>query len=256
MQQPLDLEVGAGTMHPDTFLRVLGPEPWNVAYVQPSRRPADGRFGENPNRLFKHHQFQVILKPRPTTCRSSTWRPRGLRHRPARSTTCASRRTTGSRRRSAPGASAGRCWSTAWRSPSSPTSSRPAASTCADRGRAHLRARAHRDVPAGRRQRLRPRVGAGREVPRGAAPATRWSSRSTRSGSSDIGRRGVRRVFTATCSRSTKRSAQRLLGSGLVLPASTTPEVLARVQHARRARQHRRDRARRVILSMRQLPWP
>jgi glycyl-tRNA synthetase alpha chain len=65
LQQPLDLEVGAGTMHPETFLRVLGPRHWNVAYVQPSRRPADGRFGENPNRLFKHHQFQVILKPAP-----------------------------------------------------------------------------------------------------------------------------------------------------------------------------------------------
>jgi glycyl-tRNA synthetase alpha chain len=65
IQQPLDLEMGAGTMHPETFLRVLGPQPWNVAYVQPSRRPADGRFGENPNRLFKHHQFQVILKPAP-----------------------------------------------------------------------------------------------------------------------------------------------------------------------------------------------
>jgi glycyl-tRNA synthetase alpha chain len=63
--QPYDLEVGAGTMSPSTFLRALGPEPWNVAYVQPSRRPADGRFGENPNRLFQHHQFQVILKPAP-----------------------------------------------------------------------------------------------------------------------------------------------------------------------------------------------
>jgi glycyl-tRNA synthetase alpha chain len=65
IQQPLDIELGAGTMHPETFLRVLGRDPWNVAYVQPSRRPADGRFGENPNRLFKHHQFQVILKPAP-----------------------------------------------------------------------------------------------------------------------------------------------------------------------------------------------
>src|SRR5919197_119793 len=63
--QPYDLEVGAGTMHPATFLRALGPEPWNVAYVQPSRRPADRRFGENPNRLFQHHQFQVLLKPAP-----------------------------------------------------------------------------------------------------------------------------------------------------------------------------------------------
>ncbi len=65
LQQPYDLEMGAGTMHPDTFLRVLGPEPWNVAYVQPSRRPADGRYGDNPFRLGKHYQFQVILKPHP-----------------------------------------------------------------------------------------------------------------------------------------------------------------------------------------------
>src|SRR5512136_2693183 len=63
--QPYYTQVGAGTMNPATFLRVLGPEPWNVAYVEPSRRPADGRFGENPNRLYQHHQFQVILKPNP-----------------------------------------------------------------------------------------------------------------------------------------------------------------------------------------------
>src|SRR5436309_15138085 len=63
--RPMDLEVGAGTMHPATFLRVLGPEPWNVAYVQPSRRPADGRYGDNPFRLGKHYQFQVVLKPSP-----------------------------------------------------------------------------------------------------------------------------------------------------------------------------------------------
>ena len=65
LQQPYDVEVGAGTMHPETFLRVLGPAPYRVAYVQPSRRPADGRYGENPNRLYKHMQFQVILKPAP-----------------------------------------------------------------------------------------------------------------------------------------------------------------------------------------------
>ena len=65
LQQPLDMEVGAGTSHPETLFRVLGPKPWSVAYVQPSRRPDDGRFGQNPNRLFKHHQFQVILKPSP-----------------------------------------------------------------------------------------------------------------------------------------------------------------------------------------------
>jgi glycyl-tRNA synthetase alpha chain len=65
LQQPHDVEVGAGTMAPETFLRVLGPDPYKVAYVQPSRRPADGRYGENPNRLFKHTQMQVILKPPP-----------------------------------------------------------------------------------------------------------------------------------------------------------------------------------------------
>jgi len=63
--QPYDVEKGAGTMNPMTFLRALGPEPWNVAYVEPSRRPADGRYGENPNRLYQHHQFQVIMKPSP-----------------------------------------------------------------------------------------------------------------------------------------------------------------------------------------------
>src|SRR4030088_1366917 len=65
IQEPYDMEVGAGTMAPETFLRVLGPKPYRVAYVQPSRRPADGRYGENPNRLYKHQQFQVILKPAP-----------------------------------------------------------------------------------------------------------------------------------------------------------------------------------------------
>ncbi|MBA4367708.1 MAG: glycine--tRNA ligase subunit alpha [Desulfobacterium sp.] len=63
--QPFDSEVGAGTFHPTTLLRALGPEPWNVAYVQPSRRPTDGRYGENPNRLQHYYQFQVILKPSP-----------------------------------------------------------------------------------------------------------------------------------------------------------------------------------------------
>lgn len=65
LQQPYDVEMGAGTMHPETFLRALGPAAYRVAYAQPSRRPADGRYGENPNRLYKHLQFQVILKPAP-----------------------------------------------------------------------------------------------------------------------------------------------------------------------------------------------
>jgi glycyl-tRNA synthetase alpha chain len=65
LEEPYDIELGAGTLHPATFLRTLGPIPWRVAYVQPSRRPVDGRYGENPNRLYKHHQYQVILKPGP-----------------------------------------------------------------------------------------------------------------------------------------------------------------------------------------------
>ncbi len=65
IQQPYDVEVGAGTMHPETFFRVLGPDPYKVAYVQPSRRPTDGRYGENPNRVYRHYQLQVILKPAP-----------------------------------------------------------------------------------------------------------------------------------------------------------------------------------------------
>ncbi|NLZ92463.1 MAG: glycine--tRNA ligase subunit alpha [Firmicutes bacterium] len=65
LAQPYDIEKGAGTMNPSTFLRALGPEPWAVAYVEPSRRPTDGRYGENPNRLYQHHQFQVIIKPAP-----------------------------------------------------------------------------------------------------------------------------------------------------------------------------------------------
>ncbi|RME95396.1 MAG: glycine--tRNA ligase subunit alpha, partial [Alphaproteobacteria bacterium] len=63
--QPYDMEVGAGTFHPATTLRALGPRPWNAAYVQPSRRPTDGRYGENPNRLQHYYQYQVILKPSP-----------------------------------------------------------------------------------------------------------------------------------------------------------------------------------------------
>ena len=129
IQQPYDIEVGAGTFNPATFLRVLGPEPWNVAYVEPSRRPTDGRYGENPNRLQHYYQFQVIMKPSPLdiqdlyldSLRASASTPWSM--------TSALWKMTGSRRRSAPGASAGKSGSTAWRSPSSPISSRQAAST-------------------------------------------------------------------------------------------------------------------------------
>ena len=117
-------------MHPETFLRVLGPEPWRVAYVQPSRRPADGRYGENPNRLYKHHQFQVILKPAPADVQDlylgSLRRARHRSRRPRRALRGGQLGVADAR---APGASAGRCCSTARRSRSSRTSSRRAAST-------------------------------------------------------------------------------------------------------------------------------
>jgi glycyl-tRNA synthetase alpha chain len=127
--QPYDIEVGAGTSHTATFLRAIGPEPWNAAYVQPSRRPKDGRYGENPNRLQHYYQFQVVLKPSPLNIQElylDSLRALGIDRR---CTTSASSRTTGRTRRWAPGAWAGKSGWTAWRSPSSPTSSRSAAST-------------------------------------------------------------------------------------------------------------------------------
>ncbi|GAA4132491.1 hypothetical protein GCM10023067_52820 [Aminobacter aganoensis] len=126
--QPYDMEVGAGTFHPATTLRALGPRRWNAAYVQPSRRPKDGRYGENPNRLQHYYQYQVILKPNPSNLQElylgslkaigidplvhdirfveDDWESPTL----------------------APGALAGSAGATAWRCRSSPTSSRSAAS--------------------------------------------------------------------------------------------------------------------------------
>ena len=107
--QPYDMEVGAGTFHTATFLRALGPEPWNAAYVQPSRRPKDGRYGENPNRLQHYYQYQVVLKPSPADILDLYLGSlRGARLRSRRATTSASSRTTGRPRRSAPGAWAGK----------------------------------------------------------------------------------------------------------------------------------------------------
>ncbi len=116
MLQPYDMEVGAGTFHPATTLRALGPKPWNACYVQPSRRPKDGRYGENPNRMQHYYQLQVIMKPAPADMQDlylESLRRIGLDRRSC--TTSASSRTTGRARRSAPGASAGRCGATAWR---------------------------------------------------------------------------------------------------------------------------------------------
>jgi glycyl-tRNA synthetase alpha subunit len=75
LMQSYDTEKGAGTMSPYTFLRAIGPEPWAAAYVEPSRRPADGRYGENPNRLYQHHQFQVVIKPVLKKSKTTTWIP-------------------------------------------------------------------------------------------------------------------------------------------------------------------------------------
>ena len=95
--QPYDMEVGAGTMAPATFLRVLGPEPWNVAYVQPCRRPADGRYGENPNRLQHYYQYQVIMKPVPENIQEIYLESLKALDINPQNTTFASWRMTGSR---------------------------------------------------------------------------------------------------------------------------------------------------------------
>ena len=108
IQEPYDVEVGAGTNVSETFLRVLGPKPYRVAYVQPSRRPADGRYGENPNRLYKHQQLQVILKPSPDDVLDQYLGSLKPSASIFPSTTSSSRKTTGKRPRWARGASAGR----------------------------------------------------------------------------------------------------------------------------------------------------
>jgi len=106
--QPYDMRVGAGTFHPATALRALGPQPWNAAYVQPSRRPTDGRYGENPNRLQHYYQYQVIMKPSPANLQELS-------------------RMTGNRQRLAHGAWVGKCGAMAWKSRNSPISSKWAA---------------------------------------------------------------------------------------------------------------------------------
>ena len=116
--QPYDVEVGAGTFHPATTLRALGPQPWRAAYVQPSRRPTDGRYGENPNRLQHYYQFQVILKPSPANSQQlylDSLAALGIDVSP---------RMIGRARPWAHGAWAGKSGSTGWRSASSPISSR------------------------------------------------------------------------------------------------------------------------------------
>ena len=113
--QPYDMEVGAGTSHTATFLRAIGPEPWKAAYVQPSRRPKDGRYGENPNRLQHYYQYQVVLKPAPANILELYLGSLEALGFDLKKMTSASSRTTGRTPRWAPGAWAGRCGSTAWR---------------------------------------------------------------------------------------------------------------------------------------------
>ena len=102
--QPYDVEMGAGTFHPATTLRALGPKPWAAAYVQPSRRPSDGRYGENPNRLQHYYQYQVIMKPARPTPRRCCWKAIAKLAWTRNFMTFVSLRTIGNRRRSAPGA--------------------------------------------------------------------------------------------------------------------------------------------------------
>ena len=124
LSSPYDVETGAGTMNPMTTLRTLGPEEWNVAYVEPSRRPADGRYGENPNRLYQHHQYQVILKPSPDNVEElylDSLQALGINplDHDIRFV-----RTTGKPLLSAHGDWAGKSGWTEWKSPSSPTFSK------------------------------------------------------------------------------------------------------------------------------------
>ena len=195
IQQPLDLEVGAGhvaSRRPS--LRVLGPRHWNVAYVQPSRRPDDGRFGENPNRLFKHHQFQVIMKPAPDEIQQlylQSLEACGIEPRQHDI-----RFEEDNWESPTLGA-----WGIGWQvmldgleiTQFTYFQQVGGIDLRADLGRDHLRPRAHRDVPAARRQRLRPAVGAGRDVRR-RAPARRDRAVEVRVRPGRHAARGVRRA--------------------------------------------------------------
>src|SRR6056297_1609168 len=126
MMQPYDMEVGAGTFHPATTLRSLGTKSWAAAYVQPSRRPTDGRYGENPNRLQHYYQYQVLIKPSPPDLQDlylGSLRAIGI---DMACMTSALSRMTGKAPRLAHGASGGRSGATGWKSRSSPISSRSA----------------------------------------------------------------------------------------------------------------------------------
>ena len=180
--QPYDMEVGAGTYHTATFLRALGPEPWNAAYVEPTRRPNDGRYGENPNRLQQYYQYQVVLKPAPANILDlylGSLDALGIdlkQHDVRFVEDDWENPTLGA------GAWAGRYGSTAWRSRSSPTSSRSAAST------------------AGRSPARSPT----------ASSASRCTCRTTKACTTSSGRRAS---ATATCTTRTRWSRPRTTSS-------------------------------------------
>ena len=208
--QPYDMEVGAGTSHTATFLRALGPEPWRAAYVQPSRRPKDGRYGENPNRMQHYYQYQVVLKPSPPDILdlylgslAALGFDLSAERRPLRR----GRLGEPDARRVGPGLG-----SVAERHGGHavhllPAGRRPRLQP--DHRRDHLRPRAPRDVPAGRGERVRPRLdrvdGARRDrSSRTATSTTRTRSSSRRTTSSSRTRRS-----SSSCSRSSspRRSA-------------------------------------------------
>ena len=157
--QPYDMEVGAGTSHTATFLRALGPEPWKAAYVQPSRRPKDGRYGDNPNRLQHYYQYQVVLKPAPADILRALPRlARGARLRPEGQRRALRRGRLGEPDAGRLGPGLG---GLAERHGGDAVHLLPAGRRHrlqADHRRDHLRPGAAGDVPAGRRQRLRPGV--------------------------------------------------------------------------------------------------
>jgi len=169
--QPYDMEVGAGTSHTATFLRALGPEPWRAAYVQPSRRPKDGRYGENPNRMQHYYQYQVVLKPSPANILDLYLGSLAALGFDLRANDVRLSRTTGRTRRSARGARLG---GVAERHGGHAVHLLPAGRRHRlqpDHRGDHVRAGAPRDVPAGRGERVRPGVDPWRRGDRRAAPA-------------------------------------------------------------------------------------
>ena len=197
------MEVGAGTFHTATFLRAIGPEPWNAAYVQPSRRPKDGRYGENPNRLQHYYQYQVVMKPSPHDIQDlylGSLDALGIDPARERHPLRRGRLGVADARRVGP-----RLGSVAERHGSHavhllPAGRRPRLQAGA--GRAHLRARAARDVPAGQGQRLRSRLGRRRHLPRRLPPERSRAVDATTSSS-----RTCRCCFGTSTSTKAKRSA-------------------------------------------------